>query len=157
MLIMLVLSARNNLKPNDPDTNNHRHDEQNEYKKKLKILHFEDDLFLRKWYATKFSALGYDFVGYTSPTKDPVMIVLREKPDLIMMDTIMPIMDGFQATKILKQDKQTARIPILGLSNLGQKNNIQLAKESGMDDYWIATKHMPSEVVEKVDQFLKKY
>ena len=120
-----------------------------------KILHFEDERMLRDMYGTKFQMLGFEFAGYESPTKNPVKLVLKEKPDLIIMDIIMPVMDGYTATKILKDDKRTAQIPIVGLCNMGQKEDIQKALDLGMADYLVTAEHMPNDVVERVKKILK--
>lgn len=119
-----------------------------------KILHFEDDTFLRSMYQAKFEQLGFDCAGYDSPTLDPVPLVLKEKPDLIIMDIIMPISDGFTATQQLKADKRTKVIPIFGLCNLAQKQDIERAKAVGMTEYWVTANHMPGEVVNKVYEIL---
>lgn len=120
-----------------------------------KILHFEDDTFLRGMYETKFKMLGFEYIGFDSPTKDPVSIVASEKPDLIIMDIIMPISDGFTATRQIKADPSTKEIPILGLCNLGQRADIQKALDLGMTDYLVTAAHMPGDVVNKVRQILK--
>lgn len=125
-------------------------------KKGNRILHFEDDKFMADMYREKFRINGYRCINYQSPSHDPVSIVVSEKPDLIIMDTIMPIMDGFRATQILKQDKRTRFIPILGLSNLGEQQDFKLAHDSGMNDYWVAARHTPSEVVKQVGKMLKQ-
>lgn len=121
---------------------------------KVKITHFEDDTFLGGMYATKFSMLGFEYHLHESPGKDPIKIILKDKPDLIIMDIIMPNMDGFTATKLLKSDHRTKSIPILGLCNLGQAADIQKAREVGMSDYMVTANHMPQEVVDRVKQIL---
>ena len=118
-----------------------------------KILHFEDERMLRDMYGTKFRMLGFEFAGYDSPTKDPIRIVLNEKPDLILMDGIMPMLDGLEATKLLKSDSRTRSIPILGLDNLGGDFAVK-AKKEGMVDYFLKANLMPSEVVNRVLQIL---
>lgn len=122
--------------------------------KRYKILHFEDERMLRDMYGTKFRMYGFEFAGYDSPTKDPVSLVLKEKPDLIIMDIIMPISDGFTATEQLKADSRTKHIPILGLCNLGQKADIEKAHSLGMADYFVSAQHTPTEVVKRVCQLI---
>lgn len=119
-----------------------------------KILHFEDDTFLAGMYNTKFPMKGFEHVTYNSPSEDPVLVVLKENPDLIIMDILMPVMDGYTATRLLKADKRTAHIPILGLCNMGQKADIQKALDLGMSDYLVTAAHMPDEVVQRVKEIL---
>ncbi len=119
-----------------------------------KVLYFEDNEMLRDMYGTKFLASGFAFAGYESPTEDPVSIVLREKPDLILMDGIMPQLDGIAAAKALKADERTAAIPILGLDNIGGEY-AEGAKKAGMIDYLLKAHFMPSEVVNRVRQVLR--
>ncbi len=122
---------------------------------KPKLLHFEDDAFLLGIYAAKFRTKGFDVASYENPSSDPVSIVLKEKPDLIIMDIIMPVMDGYAATRILKQDKRTKDIPIFGFCNLGLPEDIKKALDLGMVDYWVPAEHTPDEVVEKVKSLIK--
>lgn len=116
----------------------------------VKVLHFEDDAFLTSMYEKKFSAEGFEYVSYENPSNDPVGIVLKENPDLIIMDIIMPIMNGFEATEILKSDRRTKLFPILGLCNLGQKADVNKAIDIGMSDYFVSANHTPSEIIKKV-------
>lgn len=125
----------------------------NDTDKKYKVLSFEDDSLLRGMYQTKFQMLGFDFSGYESPSKDPVSIVLKERPDLILMDGIMPELNGLEATKRLKTDTRTRAIPILGLDNIGG-DFAEKAKQAGMVDYLLKAHCMPAEVVNRVRQIL---
>lgn len=119
-----------------------------------KVLHFEDDDFLSSMYAVKFKQYGLDYVTYANPSNDPVEIVLREHPDLIIMDVIMPVKDGFWATATLKQDPRTKDIPIVFLTNLGQQEDVDKGLGLGASDYWIMAAHTPSDIVEKSREIL---
>lgn len=120
-----------------------------------KITHFEDDTFLAGMYGTKFGMLGFEYAHHVNPSKDPVSVVIKDKPDLIIMDIIMPVMDGFTATQLLKGDDRTKNIPILGLCNLGQQVDIQKAHDVGMVDYLVTAKHTPQELIDRVKDILK--
>ena len=87
-------------------------------------MYFEDDASHSGLYGTKLKIEGFEVVVYESPTLDPVGAVVKVKPDLIMMDLIMPVMDGFDAIKLLKKDERTKNIPIIILSNLGQRDEV---------------------------------
>ncbi len=122
---------------------------ENSHQSRKKVLHFEDDDFLSSMYAVKFKQYGLDYATYTNPSNDPVEIVLREHPDLIIMDVIMPVKDGFLATATLKQDHRTKNIPIVFLTNLGQQEDIDKGLGLGAIDYWVMAAHTPADIVEK--------
>jgi CheY-like chemotaxis protein len=121
---------------------------------KQKILYFEDDPFMAAMYKTKLELEGFDVRHFEHPDENVAEVAAMEQPDLIFMDTIMPVMDGFRATEILQADERTRGIPIFGMSNLGQPKDIQLALSLGMWDYWVSALHMPGEVVEKIRSIL---
>src|SRR3989338_4107939 len=120
-----------------------------------KILYFEDDEFIAQMHKIKLEGDGFEIKHCTNPTLDPVALTLKEKPDLIFMDIIMPDMDGFTATKLLKANNKTITIPIFVMSNLAQKEDIEKAISLVMVDYWISAKHTPNEVVNKIRTILK--
>ena len=75
-------------------------------------------------------------------------------PDLILLDVLMPGIDGFETCKILKGNEKTKEIPVILLTNLGQEQDIKKGKELGADDYFIKANHTPTEIVEKVKDML---
>ena len=115
-----------------------------------KILIFEDDQFIADMYKTKFEQEGFQVVWYANTTADPVTLVESEKPDLITMDVIMPGMDGYEATKLLKANQITKSIPIVGFDNLGMPSNMVQALQSGMDHYFVKSELVPSKFVEVI-------
>ncbi len=121
---------------------------------KSKILLFEDDKILRTLYEAKYHQQGFDVAGYDNPTSDPVSVVLREKPDVISMDIVMPIMDGFTATELLKTDARTKGIPIVIFTNHAQHKDIDRGKALGAADYLIKAHFTPDEVVDRFRRVL---
>jgi CheY-like chemotaxis protein len=119
-----------------------------------KILHFENEKFLADMYAIKFQQAGFEYVHFSNPTKNPVGIILREKPNVILSDVIMPVMDGFTAAKIYKSDARTKHIPLIFLSNLGQKEDIETGLSLGGVKYVVKAVHSPSDVVSEVRKVL---
>lgn len=118
------------------------------------ILHFEDDNFLANMYAVKFRQAGFRYIHYENPTKDPAAIVLKENPDLILMNVIMPEMDGFRATEIIKADGRVKKIPLVFLTNLGQKEDKARGMGLGASKYILTSQNTPDMVINGVCQVL---
>jgi len=123
---------------------------------KTKILIVEDDNFLVEMYTTKFELEGFDVIS-AEDGKKGLEMVNREKPDIILLDILMPVMDGFAVLDALKKDKTTADIPVILLTNLGQKDDVKKGFEKGAVGYLIKAHFMPSEVVEKIKKILKEH
>ena len=121
-----------------------------------KILHFEDEEMLANMYKSRFVKEGFQYQSYSYPPEDKeelINLILAEKPDLILTNILMPVMDGFAVTKVLKSDDRTKNIPIFALTNLGQKEDIKTGMDLGMTDYFVRANSTPAELIEK----LKKY
>ncbi len=119
-----------------------------------KILLVEDDEMLHGMYTQKFKNQGYDVVSAFNGV-DGVELAEKEKPDLILLDVIMPKMDGFVALKKIRKNDVTKDIPVILLTNLGQEEDVKKGKELGATDYFIKANHTPQEVVDKVHSVLQ--
>lgn len=122
-----------------------------------KILHFEDEIYIAEMYGLLFKQAGFRYRHYPNPpaTADElVRLALAEKPDLIIMDIMMPVMDGYQAAKALKNEPATNAIPIIGLCNVWQPEEIKKALDAGMADYLGKVHYKPSEVTDIIKEFL---
>ncbi len=122
---------------------------------KTKILIIEDEEMLVNMYESKFLTEGFQVLKALNG-EDGLALALKEKPDLILLDIILPKMDGFLVLKSLKEEASTKNIPIILLTNLGQDEDINKGKAMGADDYLVKANLTPSEVVEKVKEILKK-
>jgi len=120
-----------------------------------KILLVEDDEMLHSMYTQKFEKEGYTIISAYNGSEG-VKLAEEHQPDLILMDIIMPKMDGFVALKKIKKKDGIKQIPVIMLTNLGQEEDIKKGKELGAADYFIKANHTPNEVVEKVKSLLKK-
>jgi len=81
----------------------------------------------------------------------------KKKPDIILLDILMPKMDGFTVLENLKkEDSEVKDIPVILLTNLGQKDDVEKGKEKGAVDYLIKAHFKPSEVVDKIKEVLGK-
>ncbi len=122
---------------------------------KIKILLVEDDSFLLSMYATKFELEGFKVIMAEDGEK-AVRQAIKETPDIILLDIILPKMNGFEVLRQLKAERQTATIPVILLTNLSQKEEIEQGLKMGARDYLIKAHFMPSEVVDKIKKALNK-
>ncbi len=120
---------------------------------KSKILLIEDDKMLADMYITKFSKEGLEVVRAEDGAKG-LEIAKKVKPDMILLDIIMPKLDGFAVLRELKKDPGMGDTHILLLTNLGQSEDVDKGRELGADDYFIKANHTPAEIVEKVKYLL---
>ena len=118
-----------------------------------KVLIVDDDAFLSGIYATKLELEGFG-VATARDGEEGVKAALKEKPDLILLDVLMPKLDGFEALKRLKADPETKSIPVIMLTNLGQKEDIEKGIEEGAVDYLIKAHFVPAEAVAKIKKVL---
>lgn len=119
------------------------------------VLLVEDDSFLANIYKTKFEMEGFK-VSVAENGEAGLADAKKKNPDVILLDILLPKMDGFVALEKLKADTETKAIPVILLTNLGQKDDVQKGLELGADDYLIKAHFKPSETVEKVRKVLGK-
>jgi len=118
------------------------------------ILIIEDDKFLRELIAQKLRKEGYD-ISEAIDGEEGIKKVKEEKPDLILLDLILPGIDGFEVLSKVKEDPVLAQIPVIILSNLGQKEDIEKGLKLGAIDYLIKAHFTPGEIIEKITKVLK--
>lgn len=111
---------------------------------------------LADMYATKFSMEGFA-VEKGHDGVDALEKVKVMKPDIILLDIIMPKLDGFSVLKELKTDPNLKNVPVILLTNLGQDDDVKKGKKLGADDYFVKANHSPQEIVEKVRIQLAKH
>jgi DNA-binding response OmpR family regulator len=78
----------------------------------------------------------------------------KKKPSIILLDVLLPKLDGFAVLEKLKADPTTKDIPVVLLTNLGQKDDVEKGLEAGAVDYLIKAHFKPSEIVDKVKKVL---
>lgn len=120
-----------------------------------KVLLVEDDEMLHGMYSQKFKLEGYE-VAMAYNGAEGVKLSETEKPDIILLDVIMPKMDGFVALKKIRKNPATANTPVILLTNLGQEEDVRKGRELGATDYFIKANHTPQDVVDKIKGILKK-
>ena len=119
-----------------------------------KILLIEDDKFLRELIIQKLGKEGYD-VSEAPEGESGLLKIKEERPDLVLLDLILPGIDGFEVLSRMKKDAELASIPVIILSNLGQKDDVQKGMDLGAEDYLIKAHFTPGEIVEKIKAILK--
>ena len=122
---------------------------------KQKILLIEDDKMLLEMYTAKFTREGFE-IATAENGSDGLKVARDMKPDMILLDIIMPKLDGFATLKEIRKDENIKNVPVILLTNLGQDQDIQKGKDLGADDYFVKANHTPTEIVEKVQELLKK-
>jgi len=118
-------------------------------KAKKTILVAEDDKFYANVYRRKLELEGYNVV-VAENGEIALKLIKVKAPDLILLDLIMPVMDGFAVLKQLQKDQDLANIKIIVLSNLGQDEDIEKAKALGASEYIIKSNLSINELVDKI-------
>jgi len=118
-----------------------------------KILLIEDDKFLRELMVKKLLTMEYDVVSAVDG-ESGLSMIKEVKPDVILLDLILPGMNGFEVLEKAKQDPEIADIPVIILSNLGQKEDIERGQELGAVDFMIKAHFTPQEVANKLKAIL---
>ncbi len=120
-----------------------------------KILIIEDDKFLRDLLSQKLTREGFK-VFPAAGGEEGLRTVSDNRPDLILLDLVLPGLDGFEILERLKKDAKFSSIPVLILSNLGQKEDIDRAMSLGAIDFMVKANFTPGEITEKVKSILNK-
>lgn len=121
----------------------------------IKILVVEDDKFLRELITQKLSREGYD-VYEAVDGEDGVRKAKESNPDIILLDLILPGIDGFEVLTKIKEDSNLEQIPVVILSNLGQRDDVERGLKLGAVDFLIKAHFTPGEIIEKVNKILEE-
>jgi len=114
-----------------------------------KILLVEDDALFQGLLAKKLQEAGFA-VTIKSDGDQAWQSVQKEKPDLILLDLIIPGIDGFEMLSRLKEDPVLAQIPVIVLSNLGEAEKVQQALALGAKDYLVKAHVELEEIVDRI-------
>ena len=123
-------------------------------KENRKILIIEDDIFLSELMSKKLIEEGFKITKAVDG-EEGLIKANDETPDLILLDLILPGIDGFKVLAQLKEEPKTGSIPVIILSNLGQREDIEKGFELGAVDYLIKAHFTPDEIVERIRAPLK--
>ncbi len=120
-----------------------------------KILIAEDDLFFQKFYSTELKEHGFE-VEVAENGEEALKKLDTYKPDLLLLDIIMPKKDGFEVLKTLLADSKYKKLPIIVFSTLGQESDMEKAKQLGAHDYINKSFFDLETLINKIEALMQK-
>ena len=122
---------------------------------KKKILIVEDDNFVAEVYFAKLTEMGYEAI-LAQNGEEGIATLKKDKLDMILLDILMPIMNGMEMLEEIKKREDWKNIPVILLTNVGEKESIQKVREMGVKNYLIKSHFTPAEVIEKIESVFKE-
>lgn len=122
---------------------------------RAKVLVVEDETMLVKIYASRLNKEGYQ-VTIALDGEEALRLAKHAPPDLIVLDMLLPKMNGFEVLEHLRADDTLKRTPVLVLSNLGQEEDMKRAQAFGIAGYMIKTDHSLDDVVARIRETLEE-
>lgn len=120
-----------------------------------KILIVDDDMTLRELYEERMKAENFVIIS-ASDGEEAVEKATKEKPDLILLDIMMPKINGIDVMKMLREKEETAKIPIIILTALVQEVDKIKDMMKQYDSYLVKSEIMPKQVIETIEKSLEK-
>lgn len=121
-----------------------------------KILIIEDEEIILDLLQKKLTQEGYS-ISVAKDGEEGIRAMREDKPDLILLDIVMPKMGGFEVMEEMQKDNSLKDIPIIVVSNSGQPVELDKAQELGAKDWLIKTEFDPQEVVDKVKKWIRQF
>lgn len=118
-----------------------------------KILLVEDDQYIIDVYKTKLEKEGYRVI-VVQDGKDFFPILEKENPDLILLDIVLPHVDGWEILKALRKNPKFKEKKVVIISNLSQREEIEKAREFGVIKFLVKAHYTPSEIVEEIKKII---
>ena len=119
------------------------------------ILIVDDTEFYRKVYMTKLLSAGF-LTRVATNGIEALKSMVTQRPDLILLDLVMPEMDGFKVLQAVRASPALHKIPVIVFSSKGAAEEIQKALQAGANDFLIKATTTPNKVIEKIEMYLKK-
>ena len=113
----------------------------------------EDDIGLATVYKNRLESEGFSVV-HVNNGEDALSTAVKERPDLIILDVMMPKISGFDVLDILHNTKETMNIKVIMLTALSQPKDIEKAKKLGADDYLVKSQVVIADVIDRVKHHL---
>ena len=120
-----------------------------------RVLLADDDRYLRRAAEARLRQQGFTVLT-AADGEEALQMALAERPDIILLDLIMPKVQGFEVLRALKQAESTAAIPVIVLSNLGQESDRAQCLESGAAAYFVKANLSLQELVRTVEATLAR-
>ena len=120
-----------------------------------KLLLVEDDPFLSSLLKARLAKEGF-VVNYASDGEEALELLRKEKPDLVLLDLILPKKSGFEVLEIMRDDPRLVKLPVMIVSNLGQESDIARGKELGAVAYFIKAKTSIDVLSKEIALFFEK-
>lgn len=117
------------------------------------VMIIEDDKFLRELASQKLEKDGFRVMG-TATGQDALEAMKKDKPDVVILDLILPGMDGYEVLAKIREDAILGDVPVIILSNLGQEEDIAKAKKLGATDYLVKAHFSFGEIIKKIREVL---
>ena len=121
---------------------------------KKRILIVEDDNFVAEVYFAKLTEMGYEAI-LAQNGEEGLAALKNNKADLILLDILMPVMNGVEMLEEIKKNEEWQNIPVILLTNVGEKESIQKVRNMGVKNYLIKSHFTPAEVIEKIETVFK--
>lgn len=121
--------------------------------KKNAVILIDDDKMTIDLYSEKLQEEGFNIFSANNG-KDGVKLIELYKPDLILLDIVMPGGDGFYVLNEIKKKEETKNIPVIVLTNLSNEEDKKMAKNLGADYYIVKVNYTPSQAAEKIKEIL---
>ena len=118
------------------------------------ILLVEDDSFLVDIYTTKLKESGFS-VDVATDGEECLKKINEKKFDLIVLDVVLPKYDGWEILKFIRSTENLKSLPVILLSNLGQKGEVEKGLELGANKYLIKAHYTPSEIVDQIKEIFQ--
>ncbi len=120
------------------------------------ILIVDDDKFLRTLLGEKMKREGLIVVEAENGQDGLVKMKSDPRPHLVLLDLLLPVVDGFEVLTKMNADPELKRIPVVVLSNIGREADIRRAKDLGAKDYMVKAYFTPSEIIDKIKTILRQ-
>ncbi|MAF20668.1 MAG: response regulator [Parcubacteria group bacterium] len=125
------------------------------HKKNELILIVEDDKFLRELLVRKIKDEGFK-LSIAVTGQEALAKAKKDRPQLILLDLILPGMGGFEVLEQIRIDPQISKIPVIILSNIGEEREVEKGIQLGASGYLIKAHFTPDEIIQKIKQVLDK-
>ncbi|MBP7006627.1 MAG: response regulator [Candidatus Pacebacteria bacterium] len=121
-----------------------------------RVLIIEDDNFLQGLEAKKLSKEGYEVLAASNSEETFKILDSKEKIDMILLDLLLPEVDGFSILQKIRENKELVTLPVIVFSNLSEEKDIDKAKKLGISEFIVKSNFTLDELTEKVRSLIGK-